>query len=227
MEHTLTGTVAFVGDIHGDLYDVSYQIEKLPSDVKNIIFLGDIGFGFFGDGQLENKFLKYIPKHIKIWLLRGNHDNPIYWEVKYIVNPYPRLNFIKDCDVLNINGKRFLVVGGGISIDRDYRTGGKSYWSDEYVKLPDKNLLEDNIHGIISHSGIKPPVLEGSLHPLIENSSDEMKADLKREEDIFNTILTIAKPKEWFYGHFHTHCFFECSDCKFYNLDISEIYLYD
>lgn len=227
MEHTLTGTVAFVGDVHGKLYAVSQQVKNFPDSVKNIVFLGDIGFGFFEDGILENEFLVNIPEHINIWLLRGNHDNPSRWDVEYIPNLYPRLNFIKDCDVLNINGKRFLAVGGGISIDRDYRIEGKSYWPDEYVKLPYKGQLEDNIHGIISHSGIKPPVLESKSHPLITYGSDELKADLKREENIFDIILNKAKPKEWFYGHYHVHSFFEHKDCKFYNLDINEIYLYE
>lgn len=227
-QYNLEGSACFVGDVHGEVYYSAKKINQFSDAAKHVIFLGDIGFGFFEDDELESTIDIHLDKSFEIWLIRGNHDDPSFWstEKKALIGKnYPRIHMVQDGDVLIIHGKKYLVVGGGISIDQIYRTEGVSYWKDEYVRLPDKETLEDDVYGILSHSGIVPPALEGRTHPLITGGSEELKASIDRERDVFDTILKIAKPKVWFYGHYHLHNFFDYSGCKFYNLDINEVYL--
>ena len=52
-------------------------------------------------------------------LMRGNHDNPDYFENRLI--DYPRMKTIPDYCVIQFSGNNILCIGGAVSIDREYR----------------------------------------------------------------------------------------------------------
>lgn len=222
--HELKGTCIFVGDIHGRPLNVSkshFEMNKTES-IPHIILCGDIGFGFDSTDRLEEVLDTVFYHEAEIWLVRGNHDNPAFWYGKHeaIEKEFPRIHFVQDNDIMIINDKKYLVMGGGISIDQAYRTEGKSYWPDELVKEAE---YDGEIYGIISHSGPCPPCLPPMDHPLIKYGSEKMRQQLNEERDLFERALVKYQPKVWIYGHYHVHDFYEREGCKFYNLNINEI----
>lgn len=227
MKYILNGDVAFIGDIHGRVSTAAYHINKAVKDskVKHLVFLGDIGFGFFEEDILETQFLYNFDNSFQIWFIRGNHDNPARWKEINLAYADRNLHFVKDNDILNISGRDYLVVGGGISIDREYRQEGYTYWSDEFPSTP--IIPEGGVYGILSHSGICPPNIPEGNHHLIINGEQSLKDDVKREKELFYKLLADAKPKEWYYGHYHNHSFFEKDGCHFFNLDINEVFIKD
>lgn len=223
--------VLVFGDIHGEVREVSsiYNTfsEMVESNIKDIIFVGDIGMGFFKGDVLEKTLADFFP-NVGVWLIRGNHDNPSFWteeHAKEIEEKYPNIHFVLDDSILMIHNKAYLVMGGGVSIDQAYRTEGVSYWKDELVKEPGEHDVD--IYGIISHSGPCPPYITKNAHPLIKYGSEKMKADLEAEAELFDRTLTKYNPKVWIYGHYHSHNFYEYKGCHFCNLDINEPYLID
>ena len=74
---------------------------------------------------------------------------------------------LADYTVEEIGGKTYLFVGGALSIDRELRLEGHSWWSDEDIKeLSDDewNSIAGKFDVVITHTApsIAPPVLRES-----------------------------------------------------------------
>lgn len=221
LEHELNGTVCLVGDIHGEYLSGKYG--PFPKLADNYVFLGDIGFGFHGLVGFCHRLDRRIPSGVNVYFLRGNHDNPAFWRgyrKKRISELFPRFHMVHDYDVLLIDGKKYLCIGGGISIDRFYRIEGESYWSDEAIlPCPKKNILGE-IDGIFSHTGFVPPVL--THKHFFQDKFPDVDKDCQDEQRILYEILELYKPKKWFCGHYHVSCDFFVKECECHILDCEE-----
>ena len=88
-----------------------------------LIVAGDCGFGFHEIGYYK----EVVRRHRKrlndsnnwIVFLRGNHDNPAYFDGKTI--NHKRFIAVPDYSIIQTDGLTILCVGGAISIDRQYR----------------------------------------------------------------------------------------------------------
>ena len=223
MEFHLKGSVCLVGDIHGEYVprnDVKANNEKLAD---NYIFLGDIGFGFFGLTSFVKELNRVIPEGVEVYFIRGNHDDPSFWKgwkKPKIQETCPRFHMVGDYDVLVINGKKYLCIGGGISIDRFYRIEGESYWSDEKIlPCPSQNAFGE-ICGVLSHTGFTPPVITHK-NAFMEKFPD-VKQDCQDEQRVLFDILNLYHPKVWYNGHYHVHVDFMVKACEVHALDINE-----
>ncbi|PWJ12118.1 hypothetical protein [Jannaschia seohaensis] len=104
-----------IGDIHGrrDLY------ARALAGAKESVQIGDFGMGFIPEEDLAT--WPGGPGHK---FFRGNHDDPALCRAHPAhleSGPYGNL----------------FVVGGGWSIDREYRTPGVTWWPDE--ELPPRS----------------------------------------------------------------------------------------
>ena len=112
------------GDIHGDFIQLVFKL-CVQYQMKDTILIvaGDCGFGFEKKESYEN-MVKHNVKRMKeskncIVFIRGNHDNPAYFD-GYTFK-YKRFIAIPDYTILQARSHTVLCVGGGISIDRQYR----------------------------------------------------------------------------------------------------------
>ena len=243
----LLNNVYVVGDLHGEFQLLKYKIRENKITDAFIIVAGDCGFGFEKPEyyrQVYNKMLKVLSKqNVTILFVRGNHDDPEYFNGKFIIN-YKYFKTIPDYSILtfgNENTHNILCVGGAISIDRRYRkneeskyTNGKRfYWENEQpVYLPEvlDKINEDGIkiETVITHSS-------PTFAPLTNKGSTEnfIIFDNTLENDINNERLVITQiyehivkkdkhnVKNWFYGHFHQHSLmYSDDDVKFVMLDM-------
>lgn len=127
IEYNNNNPIYVLADIHGDFS----VIEKLIENYDNCLILiaGDIGVGFRDNDYYFQKFERLnnllLYKHILLLMIRGNHDNPIYFKNNFI--NYSNLKLIEDYSVISIidkdnnNNFNILCIGGAISIDRLYR----------------------------------------------------------------------------------------------------------
>jgi predicted phosphodiesterase len=126
--------IIFVGDIHGQLSQITYY-QKIYN-IRNSLFVqvGDFGIGFLRK-EKEISNLKYFNDIFKnknnvVYAIRGNHDDPTY----FIENRYSTSNIklIQDYTILDVETNnaalKMLFMGGGTSLDRttrkSYITGG-------------------------------------------------------------------------------------------------------
>lgn len=223
----------FLGDIHGSFSHILYSLSRMKEKNKNIVQVGDFGIGFHNE-EIDLKNLKIMQEALAIWncnlyVVRGNHDNPKYFtgEFKDKLNKkFKNIHFIEDYEVVEIEGKHVLFIGGGVSIDRVYRTEGKDYWKDEEVVYsPDKikKILENNssIDILVTHSAPMWCYPQGIDAPIVKNyisiDKGDLKTDLEDERDIlgkyFDELNDKFKFKYHFYGHFHRNNRQKIADC--------------
>ncbi len=128
--------ILYLGDIHGKFDIIPYKLKLYDITDAHIIQVGDFGVGFLSfETELEkltslNDLL--IEKNVFLYVIRGNHDFPLYFKK----DPFKLSNIklIPDYSILNLEGKRILCVGGAISTDREERI--KKYKSDSWLESP-------------------------------------------------------------------------------------------
>ena len=112
------------GDIHGDFIQLVFKL-WVQYQMKDTILIvaGDCGFGFEKKESYENMVKQNVKRmnEANNWIvfIRGNHDNPAYFD-GYTFK-YKRFIAIPDYTILQARSHTVLCVGGGISIDRQYR----------------------------------------------------------------------------------------------------------
>ncbi len=177
----------FCGDIHGLFSEFVHRIvDELKLENLNVVVCGDFGVGFYKEGyykELFGKLGKKLKKRdITIYALRGNHDNPEYFNNKEIrervmdkckgrivlVSDYSVLRGVRDDESGVEEYNNILCIGGARSIDKmhrmkwDFHSGKMVYdgwWDGEMINdIPDgwKEWLDGegirDINWVCSHS---------------------------------------------------------------------------
>ncbi len=231
-----------LGDIHGDF---QYLIELLGMfDFQNesIISVGDFGLGFdtlssecMHLAMLNNSLRR---RNIKLYVIRGNHDNPSYWrDSNDSKDPgFSNIILVRDYTVMIIEDKNVLFIGGGISIDRSVRTEGRNYWKDEVIIRNDefiKSLPENSIDVMITHTPIAKMFWHICGTDLVNQYAlrdRSLWADIDKEQSIleeYNSILKETQKdslKMWFSGHLHISSVVNTDNIKYIVLNIAEFY---
>lgn len=242
--------VGVLGDIHGHLYVIENKIKGC--DLTNVIIfqVGDFGVGFnYNDPILpgkEKKRLKMLNTFLKkrnifLYVISGNHDNPIFFDGNH---NFSNLIFMQHYDVVEINGHKFLGIGGATSVDRkpnihfkDYR--GKSHpgrregidwWPNEKIIYDEEKLNEMfEISVVLTHNCpdfVYPPMWHGtSIIKWVEGDPD-LKEELPTERALLTKIynkLNESNPLFWWvYAHYHESHLEFYNQTKFKLLDINE-----
>ncbi|WP_406018936.1 metallophosphoesterase, partial [Succinivibrio sp.] len=158
----------------------------------------------------------------KIISCLGNHEN------YDVINNLPRTNayggriirlsenveLLDRGYVYNLEGYKFLSIGGAMSMDRDYRIEHESYWETEVITKTDidvafneLNRVGNKVDFVLTHT-CPSSVLKSEI-----NSKDERvliykkKLEFALERDPSVNFLEEIKNKlnfsNWFFGHFH------------------------
>ena len=215
--------------------DNSYQSHNMGKMRINdcvIIVAGDCGFGFSKEEYYHQIFNKYIPvleqNNIYIYFVRGNHDDPVYFEEGKI--NFERIKTIPDYSIIQLANKNILCVGGATSIDRvwrkqreevinKYKTHKKKlYWEKELPFYSEEKLKEINDNGIkidtvITHTSphFIFPTQKLGINAWARVDSNIYK-DIEKERSTLTQIYEFLKKNEhplkvWCYGHFHMENF--------------------
>lgn len=205
-----------------------YTYEKF-NKINYHIILGDGGFLWHGNKKTDiynYKVLAY--RSFPVLCVIGNHE-PILGkknipevdigigEKVYQIQSKPFVAYLKRGKVYYIDGIKFLVLGGALSIDKDGRIPNISWWENEYWLQEERveifNLLETNntFDYVLSHTGpghinanIKP---FHEIKPFVPIIFDEVAA-------LNETIDSFITCKQWFCGHWHRDQYFYDKDAK-------------
>lgn len=235
--------VVVCGDIHGE-YTHFYKYQRKHDLINTVfIFAGDFGIGF--DLNIKKEFRRLnlinnslIKRNNYMLVVRGNHDNPYYYNNETILNQISNIKLLKDYTVLNILDNNFLFVGGATSVDRkpNGRYLGRkvdvNYWLDEKFIL-DENLLIKAINNIdinyvVTHSTpdfAYPQTYAGASDWFRTDPSliEELIVERRLHTELYNIVLNNNQDskslKGWFYGHYHDNHQMYFNDTKFQLLD--------
>ena len=233
-----------IADIHG-------HFEKLMSDIETIkncllIIAGDIGLGFQSQVEtaktLSKLNKKCITQNINILLLRGNHDNPKFFNNKDNQYSFSNIKTIPDYSIISVDKINILCIGGAISEDRVYRLNFmknhdddyECYWKNEKLKY-DKNILNEiqnskiNIDYVVTHCGPKCACIkEFDTYKNWVDDDKSLEEEILKERSDLNEIFEFLlenghKIKGWLFGHYHYENNMEYKGVKFYSLPQADL----
>lgn len=205
--------IYITGDTHREFSRLNYIKDIKENDM--LIVLGDAGINYCLDNE-DISYKEYLKEFkIKIFCVRGNHEErpeniDSYKEIDmfggkvYIEENYPNLIFAKDGEIYNIDGKRFLVIGGAYSIDKNYRLlyGYKWFKDEQLSDIEMKNILEkvkgEHFDIVLTHTcPYKYEPTETFL-----NDIDQTKVD-KTMEHFLDKVEESISYNKWYCGHYH------------------------
>lgn len=250
-DFTTTYTSLYVcGDIHGEFKTLLYDMKRFRIENAIILVAGDCGIGFEKPTyyeQLYNKLAATLGKaNNLLLLLRGNHDDPAYFDGEQI--NYPYMKAIPDYSVLKFSGHTILCIGGATSIDRRERQEvmwlnklrnreeRKCYWENEMPVFNDAAFCEIarsdlHIDTVVTHTAPSfcHPMGKGGISGWLAKDAT-LESDLIAERQtmdlIRNRLIADKHPvKDWFYGHFHESHTEYISGIRFSLLNIGELNL--
>ena len=203
--------VLFCGDIHGELKKLIFlATQKYKLANACIIICGDFGIGFSDSQSIDMMCDNAVKRRMKennlyIKVVRGNHDDPSYFDGNHNTD---RIELLQDHVPFEVLGKTIYPIGGATSIDKELRLkynrenkkGHKSWWGGENVTKLDIDKLPNKVDIIISHEA--PLNFDPVLVSRDNMSSDIYEAirdDRKYLSEVENNVIY----SRWFYGHYH------------------------
>lgn len=242
-------SIIVCGDVHGDFNKLVFKCCVRYKMVDTLIIVaGDCGIGFEREGYYSHVYernkRRLTSANCWVVMVRGNHDNPAYFEGRGIA--FERFMTVPDYSVLEACGRTVLCVGGAISLDRKLRMNGpyyhvekesvpferNVYWLGE-APVFDRVRLDEvtevyEIDTVVTHTApsICDRIVKQGLYTL-SLDDDRLLADVQHERGVMDQIreylLEHQHPlKEWFYGHFHQSWSYEIEGVLYHTLDIME-----
>lgn len=195
--------ITVIGDVHGK-YDKYYEIIRETDRHPYTVQLGDFGFKYETLKNLD-------PNKHKI--VAGNHDN----YDKIVSIPH----YLGDYGYAALNDVNFFYYRGAYSIDRQYRTLGVSWWSNEQVDVDGFMKARE------LYREIKPKIM--ITHDCPESVS---LGYLRAGDQIYQNqtgyflqeLYNIHQPDLWVHGHWHLSKTTQIDKTKFVCINELETY---
>lgn len=134
---TIKTTTFFIGDIHGEFKAIKNWIKQNNLSDCNLIFCGDFGFGFESITEEEKKLLRVEKiceeKNVDCYILRGNHDDPSYYNTNQPKFKFKHINLLSDYTIIQTPNHNILCIGGAVSVDRVNRIAAYEYQIEQLM----------------------------------------------------------------------------------------------
>lgn len=199
--------IFITGDTHGD---VDYK-KLLALKEKNLSY--DDYLIICGDAAIcwsleETPYFLSIYRDIgcTIIYIDGNHEN------FQMLNDLPLVEYkgalmhqvddhifhVLRGEIMTLEGKTFLCIGGAVSIDKMYRTPYISWWPEEEINHHD---IDNAIQNLIKVDNKVDFVLTHCCDTKTVISKFDFRRDVCTDQLMF--IDKMVKYKHWFFGHYH------------------------
>ena len=199
--------ILITGDTHGEIDYKKLLVlkqEKLSYD-DYLIICGDAAICW---SEKELSHLKDLYNDIgcTIIYIDGNHENfamlnkmPLVVYMGALMHQIDKHIFhVLRGEIMTIDGKSFLCIGGAVSIDKAYRTPYVSWWPEEEINNHDiDNALfnlkrfDNKVDYVITHCCDTSTVIKAF----------GFRRDVCTDQLMF--IDKVVDYKHWFFGHYH------------------------
>ena len=220
-------TIALVGDLHGNATRGVAAIEYAFSHgADTIIQLGDFGLwpGWKnslkpGYAFLDRLNTKLAALDMDLQWLDGNHEDHgaiAEWisdygsEAPIAVPGFSRIHYLPRGYRWTQGGKTFMTIGGAVSVDKQCRRQGLSWWPEEELTDADViNACAGEVDIILAHDcplGVNIPGIGPDLHHRADSGMSwpyHVLVEAERHRKKCRTIWEHCKPKMWIHGHYH------------------------
>ena len=216
------------GDTHGlhDIGKLDYFAKTGGKDLTKddyVVQLGDWG-GFWGTpgGEREQSIVnRYYAYPWTTLVVDGNHDNHVRLQAMKQIDMFggkvseivENVYYLRRGHVFNLGGKKIFVMGGGYSIDKDWRVPGESWWhqeipSDEEFEFALSNLkvIDYKPDYVFTHSPPRSIIDMLSRDEMTMKLTPNLEWKAKLEDGCsvgLQRIYDQIEFKEWHCGHMH------------------------
>lgn len=202
-----------------------------------IIVSGNCGIGMKSKKYYEDTFAELdkvlAANNSYIFFVRGNNDDPSYFEDKTI--DFEHVKTLPDYSVVVLKNYNCLCIGGSVSIDKEWKLsqekqfGIKMYWENEAPifdeKKLDEILNEFNISCVVTSTAptfVYPGTNSFKRSKWFSNDKailKEFNKERKTIDKIYEKIMDCEhKPYLWFYGRFKLQQTSKINDIMFVSL---------
>lgn len=210
--------VLVAGDIHGNTPVGLQLIEQAVTHKAEIIIqCGDFGLwgGFEGIDYLDALNARLREHNRNLIFVDGNHENHDQLEQIDRSNPrskagqvYLRSNILHAPrgNYWRWGNKYFMAVGGAVSVDKQWRTPGESWWAGEELTEVQATSIINNMNDRRKHG--RPNIDYLFTHDCSDRTPfyDRLKPDLdsKIHRQRIDQVIEAVRPRFHFHGHMHT-----------------------
>lgn len=202
-----------------------------------IIVSGNCGIGMKSKKYYEDTFAELdkvlAANNSYIFFVRGNNDDPSYFENKAI--DFEHVKTLPDYSVVVLKNYNCLCIGGSVSIDKEWKLsqekqfGTKMFWENEAPifdeKKLDEILNEFNISCVVTSTAptfVYPGTNSFKRSKWFSNDKTilkEFNKERKTIDKIYEKIMDCEhKPYLWFYGRFKLQQTSKTNDIMFVSL---------
>ena len=218
-------SVLLSGDFHANAQNELNAVTKKTliethgrknyGNIRYHVILGDGGFMWPGNNKVDLANYEALAcRPFPILCVIGNHE-PILGrsdipevdigigETVLKIHDAPFVAYLKRGKVYTIDGFKFLVLGGALSIDKRYRKPYISWWEKEYWSEQEKQdvftlLQTENVFdSVLSHTGPHRINKQLFVNPLYADKFTDDVADLNDQID------SKIQCRDWWCGHWH------------------------
>ena len=194
------------GDTHGlnDFDKLEAFFEERPAKEDDVLLiLGDCAVLW---SEIANYTKEYSSLGPTVLFIDGNHENFPMLNALPIIEKYgaklhkvsPRVFHILRGEILEIEGKSFLCMGGATSTDKYLRKEGISWWKEENITDKDlanafENLKKHNyeVDYVLTHCAPTSTLMR--MFPFDADDNTDQLDRLKAKTNF----------KKWYFGHYH------------------------
>ena len=199
--------VYITGDVHGE-WDRRKKFLQALNEEDTVICLGDLGWSW------DSKSIQDFQPKCQWLSVLGNHENYTLIEQMPVIDRYggkvrqmkENVFYLMNGEMYEIEGKKFLVFGGALSIDKHWRKPYVSWWPQEQPTQGDldnamKTLEKHNwtFDYLLTHTGDTEQVQTVlGTSDTINDSTEKMIQEIKYQVKEHNGHF------DWhFFGHLH------------------------
>lgn len=200
--------VLVAGDWHGNTPWMQTVLVKAAADgYRTIIHVGDLAVLWPGGQQFTRRLVRHLEElDLRVIFVDGNHD--VHPKLRALPRNAEGFGTISDRLLYaprghrwELDGVRFGALGGARSIDRQWRTEGRTWWPQEDVTAEDVKALGDApLDVLITHEAPAGINVTSSL-------GRKLLAALARESRMSRLHVLEAvratEPELVFCGHWH------------------------
>lgn len=211
----------FAGDTHGSTPQWRYLIRECKNQGLDTIYqCGD--FGYWEHTFKGQEYLRVLQQYLEeagvtAYWIDGNHENHELLRQKYgVIAPggyeiRPNIIYQSRGSTKTVNGIKLVFCGGAVSIDKDGRTPGSTWWPEEEVTYTDiDNTIKDGMGCdiLVTHDaplGDYPMnnVLNEQLGSVPNQRIHQIFLESYGGRKAIAGIVEAIKPRVLVHGHYH------------------------
>ena len=140
--------IRIYGDVHGLISMFFEDVNLLPENYE-VIQIGDFGIWptILKEHTAQVKFNMTDPLGRRIYFIDGNHEHfPTLWRGgRYAIHEIiPNLVYVPRGEIMELDGRKILFIGGGESPDMNWRTEGVNWFREETITYQDVMRIDQN-----------------------------------------------------------------------------------